>query len=103
MGFDLKNISAKIFDSGNAPYSVSNLPLVGKSVAAILKQPEKTANQYLSVASYTITQNEVLEILEKETGTKFQTTNTKTSDLEKIGDESFAKGDGGAFYHYALQ
>lgn len=103
MGFDPKNKSAKIFDSGNAPYSVSNLPFVGKSIAAILKQPERTSNQYLSVASFTITQNEVLEMLEEETGTKFQITNIKTSDLEKMGDEKFAKGDGGAFYQYALQ
>jgi len=66
-------------------------------------QPEKTANKYLTVASFTITQNEVLAILEQETGTKFQVTNVKTSDLEKIGDEMLAKGSSGAFFQYALQ
>jgi hypothetical protein len=31
LGFDPKNKTAKIFDSGNEPYSASNLPFVGKS------------------------------------------------------------------------
>jgi hypothetical protein len=103
LGFDPKNKTAKIFDSGNEPYYASNLPFVGKSVAAILMKSEKTANKYLTVASFTITQREVLEILEQETDVKFQITNVKTSDLEKIGDEMLAKGEPGAFFQYALQ
>jgi hypothetical protein len=58
-------VSSDLTDSGNEPYSASNLPFVGKSVAAILMKSEKTANKYLTVASFTITQREVLEILEQ--------------------------------------
>jgi hypothetical protein len=64
---------------------------------------EKTANKYLAVASFTITQRGVLAILEQETSSQFQATNVKTSDLEKFGDEMLAKGLPRAFFQYALQ
>jgi hypothetical protein len=99
----VKNKTARVFDSGNEPYSACNLPFVGKAVAAILLQAEKTANKYMTVASFTITQNDVLDILEQETGTKFQVTKVKTSDLEKAGAEMLANGAPGAFFQYALQ
>jgi hypothetical protein len=61
------------------------------------------ANKFLIVASFTITQNEVLKILEQETSVKFQITNVNTSDLEEIGDELAAKGSPSALFQYALQ
>ena len=101
-GIDFKNKTAKIFDSGNELYSPSSLPFVGKSVAAILKNPDETANKYLTVASFTTSQREILKIIEEETGDKFQIIPVKTSDLEKIGDEKLAKGDYSAFVEYLI-
>lgn len=68
-----------------------------------LKKPEETANKFLTVASFTTTQNEVLRVIEEETGSKFAITNVKTSHLEKIGEEKAARNDPTAFVEFLLQ
>jgi hypothetical protein len=83
--------------------TLSSLPFVGKSVAAILKKPDETAKKYLAVASFTTSQREVRKIIEEETGEQFQIIPVKTSDLKKIGDEKLANGDYSAFVEYLIQ
>ncbi|KAH6654297.1 hypothetical protein BKA67DRAFT_592489 [Truncatella angustata] len=97
LGFDKSGKSANIIDSGNTPFFASNLSFIGKAVAAILKNADKTANQYLSIASFTITQNQLLKIVEEESGTKWTTEQIKSSDLDKIGYEKLEKKDFSAF------
>lgn len=102
-GFDLKTQTCTLFDSGNEPFSGTNVAFIGKCVAASLKKPEETANKFLTVASFTTTQNEVLRVIEEETGSKFAITNVKTSHLEKIGEEKAARNDPTAFVEFLLQ
>lgn len=75
----------------------SNLNFIGRVVAAILANEEKTANKYLNIGSPTFTQNEVLAIVERETGTKWKVQKASTADEEKIGVEKLSKGDYSAF------
>lgn len=103
MGFDVRKRTARIYDSGDERYSVTNLHMIGRCVAAVLLHPEETANSYITVASFTTTQNEVLRVLEEETGAKFEVSHASTAEMERLGDEKWARGDGGAFYHYALK
>lgn len=65
---------------------------MGEAVAAILKKPEETANKSLTVFSFVTTQNEVLKIFEEESGSKYQITHVKGSDLQKKAIEDAAKG-----------
>ena len=53
---------------------------IGRAVAAILAQEEKTANKYLSIVSPSFTQNEILAIAERETGTKWNVQKASTAD-----------------------
>lgn len=48
LGIDLVAKKATIVDSGDEPFSTTNLALIGQAVAGILKKPEETANKYLS-------------------------------------------------------
>ncbi|KAK1990242.1 NmrA-like family protein [Colletotrichum falcatum] len=102
-GFDIKNKTVDIFDSGNEPFSPSTLELVGKSVAGVLKNLEATANKYIKVASFTTTQRELLKVIEEKTGSTFTVNNVKSSDLEKRADEKLAKGDYSAFIELLQQ
>ncbi|KAJ4168134.1 hypothetical protein NW754_011948 [Fusarium falciforme] len=102
-GFDLKKKTCTLFDSGDEPFSGTNLTFIGKCVAASLKKPEETSNKFLTVASFTTTQNEVLRVIEEETGSKFAVTHVRTSDLEKIADEKIARNDPSAFVELLLQ
>ena len=86
-----------IYDSGNERAQASNLNFIGRAVAAILAQEEKTANKYLSIVSPSFTQNEILAIAERETGTKWNVQKASTADEERIGLEKLRNGDYSAF------
>ncbi|OLN87445.1 Pinoresinol reductase 1-like protein 3 [Colletotrichum chlorophyti] len=103
LGLDLKNKSARIFDSGNERFSASTFPFIGKSVAGVLNNAEATANKYITIASFTTTQRELLKVVEQETGSTFAVTAVKTADLEKTADEKLAKGDFSAFIELLQQ
>ncbi|KAI7766989.1 hypothetical protein LZL87_013327 [Fusarium oxysporum] len=102
-GFDLKNKTCQIYDSGNEPFSGTNLAFIGKCVTAALAKPEATANKFLTIASFTVSQNEVKKVIEEEIGSELTTANVKTSDLEKIGQEKLANNDPSAFVEYLSQ
>lgn len=48
LGIDLAAKKATIVDSGDEPFSATNLDDIGKAVVSILKKSEETANKYLS-------------------------------------------------------
>lgn len=100
LGFSLKDKKATIFDSGNEPFTGSNLPFIGSAIAAILKNPEITANKYIEIASFITTQNEILKLLEEESGAKWEVEHKKTEDSQRIADEKLAKGDYSSFGDY---
>jgi len=67
-GTDMANHKPTIWDSGDVKFSTTTRATIGKAVAAVLAQPEKTANQFLFISSFEITQNERVASLEKATG-----------------------------------
>ncbi|OTB17510.1 hypothetical protein K445DRAFT_316127 [Daldinia sp. EC12] len=100
VGFNKDTKSATIYDSGDEPVQASNLAFIGKAVVAILSQPEKTANQYLTIASFNPSQNQILKIVEEETGEKWKVEHVSTEEQEKIGLEKLSKGDYSAFSNF---
>jgi hypothetical protein len=82
-----------IFDGGNSAFSATNLSQVGNAVVAVLSKPEKTANQFIYIDSFTATQNEILAELEKATGEKWKVTESTTEEAKAEGQALFAKGD----------
>ncbi|TXC01168.1 hypothetical protein FocTR4_00009320 [Fusarium oxysporum f. sp. cubense] len=82
---------------------ITNLAFIGKYVAASLAKPEATASKLLTIACFTITQNEVKRSIEEEIGSELTVANVKTSDLEKIGQQKLANNDPSAFIEYLSQ
>lgn len=76
--------------------------MIAQAVASILKHPEETANKYLSVTSFSPSRNEILKILEEETGTKWTVKHEATADLQRVGEEKLEKGDFSAFRELLL-
>ncbi|KAM0521350.1 hypothetical protein ACHAPE_002830 [Trichoderma viride] len=93
LGINAEAKTGEIIDSGNKPYAATNTYFVGETVAAILKKPEETANKFLNVFSFKTTQNEVLKIFEEESGSKYEVSHVKGSDLLEAAAASVAKGD----------
>ncbi|ORY70031.1 uncharacterized protein BCR38DRAFT_98117 [Pseudomassariella vexata] len=100
LNFNKDTRTAQIVDSGDEPFSPSNLPFIGKAVASILQKPEKTANKYLAIASFTTSQNQLLKILEEETGATWQREPVDSEKLNKLGNEKLSKGDYSAFVNF---
>lgn len=84
-----------IFDGGDRAFSVTNLSQVANAVVAVLLRPEETANRYLYVDSFTVTQNEILGVLEKVTASKWQVKQRITDEAVREGKERLGKGDFG--------
>jgi len=100
IGFLPSTKTATIYDSGNEPFTGTNLPTIGKAIASVLLNPSKFANCYLSIASFITTQNEILKNFEEETGEKWTVNRVATDESQKTADEKLAKGDYSAFSDY---
>lgn len=64
LGNDLKQDKFTITEGGDNKFTATTLPQVGEGVAAILKHDKETANQYVPLESFLITQNELHAALE---------------------------------------
>ena len=93
LGFDLKSHKALIYDSGNVAWSATTLPTIGLAVARSLLKPDETSNKFIYVYSFTTTQNEILSILQKVTGEKWDVEYTTTEASVQGGQEKLGKGD----------
>jgi hypothetical protein len=100
LGYSVPNKTATIFDSGDEPWSGTNLSTIGQAIASVLSSPDKFANKYIDIASFVTTQNELLKIFEEETGEKWTVIKNNTDDSQKTADEKLAKGDRSAFGDY---
>jgi hypothetical protein len=85
MFFNPRNHSVTIYDSGSQPYEATN---VARAVTATLVHASATANQYIYINSFTLTQNKVLDALEKANGMKWD---VSYSTAKEFGDGSLQK------------
>lgn len=89
MGWDLPARKATIWDSRDMEFEVTNIDQIGRAVAASLmpEHAEQTKNTYVYVNSFTVTQNMVLDSLERLTGDKFKVVHAKADEISKLGLE----------------
>lgn len=93
LGYNLKDKTAVVYDSGNEPSQSTNLYFAGRAIAGVFTHLDETANKYLEISSFNPTQNEIMRILEEETGEKWTVTHVNTKDLQKIGEEKIGRFD----------
>ncbi|KAK3496164.1 hypothetical protein B0T13DRAFT_512000 [Neurospora crassa] len=92
-GINVKNGTATIVDSGNELWPASLRSHVGRTVSEILRHPDLTKNQYLATASFNVSQNQLVKLVEELTGKKLEVTNVSSKDVLQQGDEKLNKGD----------
>lgn len=99
-GWNLPERKALIFDRGEYEYEATNVEQIGRAVAAVLKEENlvETRNNYVYVNSFTVSQNEVLGVLEKVVGEKFEIEEAKVGELVSVGWEGL-KLEGGWYGH----
>ena len=103
LGFDIKNRTAVIYDDGKNFASGTTLPTIGKSVAAVIRNPQLTQNKRIYIADATLTQQQALALFEKYTQTKWTVKNVVSTNVRKEAEENLAKGNiGPAFGGFIL-
>ncbi len=74
-------------------FSASNLDFIAQATIKILENPDETANKILYVHSSHTTQLEVLEVLEKITGHKYERIHQKSDEELKVARPKMLNGD----------
>ncbi|ATY60369.1 isoflavone reductase family [Cordyceps militaris] len=87
LDFHLKQERVVIYDSGNKPWSTTTIGTAAASVVKVLLKPEETKNKPIFVASFTVSQRQVLDELEKCTGSKWEVQKMSSAEaLKKAAD-----------------
>jgi putative NADH-flavin reductase len=94
--FDVRARKAYVLDGGNIKFSASNLDFIGKAVLKILEKPKETENKLLYVHSNHVTQLEVLDVLEKVTGNRFERIAQNSEEELQVVRPKMLDGDGEA-------
>lgn len=92
-GFDVKNQSATIFDSGNERFTAMTIGSIGDPVVNSLLNFDETSNRYICISSLETSQNELLQAFEKRTGKEWTVTRKNTKDVLAEVKVKLATGD----------
>ncbi|EXF73511.1 hypothetical protein CFIO01_02803 [Colletotrichum fioriniae PJ7] len=88
-GFDLKNHSATIYDSGNEPFQAMSIEKIGKPIAAFLKHPKR---QRITTSGFLLLQPHS-ERSSRLTNKKWDTTTISTDEARREGKIKLRNGD----------
>lgn len=94
MGFNLSEHKAVLFNAGTDTWSTTKLGSIGLAVKNALLLPDQTANRYIFIDSFTVSQAQVLAALEKATApAAWDVTRVDAEEQKQIGLDKMAKGD----------
>lgn len=92
MSWDLKSRRGTLYDSGTTTFTVSTLSTVINAIVATLCNASLTKNQYVNVSSFNLTQNIILQSLERVSGTKFTMEKMSLEKLYEMGEKHVEEG-----------
>jgi hypothetical protein len=96
---DIKTETGELVDGGKPKFTTTTVSQVGEATAAALSQSEKTKNQYVHVSSYNISQEQVVEALERISKTKFALKELSNVDLYARATKHIEEGNWGTGYY----
>lgn len=93
MGINVKDQKATLFNDGSTKWSTTTRDTIGLAVKNAMLIPEQTANKYIFIDSFTVSQREVVTAFEKATVKKWEVTNADVEVDKKEGREKMMRGD----------
>lgn len=93
MGFNLKEQKVTLFNQGRDTWSTTTLGTIGLAVKNALLLPDETANRYLYIDSFTVSQNQVLDAFQRATGREWEVEHVEAEEMKKTGMEKMSRGD----------
>jgi hypothetical protein len=92
-GFDAKAHKAHLWDEGEHRLSFTTLPWVAEAIAQILRNPELTKNKIFPVSAFEASQKEVVAVLEREQGVKYEVISVDGQKMIADGKKKLEAGD----------
>ena len=93
MGYNLQERKVSLINGGKDTWSTTTMPTIGLAVKNSLLVPDKTANQYIFIDSFTVSQSQVLASFEKATGKKWDVEQVDAEAMKNDGLEKLKTGD----------
>ncbi|KAE8442855.1 hypothetical protein EG329_002597 [Mollisiaceae sp. DMI_Dod_QoI] len=93
MGINIQEQKATLYNNGTSLWCTTTMAAIGLAVKNAMLISEKTANKYMYIDSFTVSQKQVLAAFEKATGKKWPVTYADAEEDKKDGLEKMAKGD----------
>lgn len=92
LGFNLQNKTVEVWDSGNATFSASTHDDIANATIAVLKNPEAVKNQYAYTSSFSTSQNQLLDVVQKLTGRTWTVKTVISAEKVKEARETIVNG-----------
>ncbi|KAH8736360.1 isoflavone reductase [Ilyonectria robusta] len=92
-GFDINSKTVTLIDGGTAVFTATTLPTIAKATLAMLEHADETKNQYVFISSFHISQNDILDVVNKLDGQKWTVKHTTSEELIAQGNKRIAEGD----------
>lgn len=92
LGFDFVNQTVKLYDGGQTVLSLSTTSLIADALVSLLLQPAETENRHVLVHSVNASQIDLLNTLERVSGSTWSIEEAKTADLVERADVLRAQG-----------
>ncbi|KAM0265398.1 hypothetical protein ACHAQJ_000240 [Trichoderma viride] len=92
-GISVSERTATIFDTGEARFDSTTIPAMAQSVVSVLQRPADSANQYLLIRSFVVSQSEILAVLEDITQSKWLVSYVNAENLRQEGWRLLAGGN----------
>jgi hypothetical protein len=93
MGFDLATRTVEFIDGGNGIVTHTLLPVVVKALVAMLEQAEETKNQYVFISSFSVSTQEIFQVVNAIDDHEWTIKQSKAEDILAQGQRRVANGD----------
>lgn len=95
MGFNVKQRSARIYDSGTEDFTGTTLAGIGQAAVGVLKHPDETANRFVKARSIQVCQNALLDAFQSATGGPWEVQHATAEAMLESGRSKFKAGTPG--------
>ncbi|KAK7408793.1 hypothetical protein QQX98_009037 [Neonectria punicea] len=99
---DFFSWTVEIADSGDERFQTTNLGFIAKVIIRILQSPDQAADRYITIASFNISQMEILALAEEISGDRWSLKPYKVDEALETAKQALEAGDSDAAFYPLL-
>ncbi|OAL53485.1 isoflavone reductase family protein [Pyrenochaeta sp. DS3sAY3a] len=91
--FDFASKTVTLVDGGSSPFTSNTVSTIAKALVAALDHADETKNQYVFIGSFTASQKDILEVVEKVDGQKWTVKYATSEEVIARGQRAVEAGE----------